>query len=134
MRVNGQQVKAAPGTCATYNIIYMVSCNCCNLVYIGRSVRALNTRIGEHRRKFYELLSGKKIDPCDDEYSLGLHLFDHGFRDRLDFNKHFRVMILECTSPKSLEVKEHKFIHILNTLKPHGINTMNPFGIRILKI
>ena len=133
MTVNGTLVKAAPGICTTYNIIYMFICNCCSQVYIGRSVRPLNTRTGEHRRKFYELLGGKKIDPSDDEYSLGLHLFDHGFRERTDFNDNFRVMILDITSPKSLEVKEHKYIHLLNTLKPNGINTMNPFGIRILK-
>ena len=132
MTVNGKLVKAAPGICTTYNI-YMFVCNCCSQVYIGRSVRPLNTRTGEHRRKFYELLGGKKIDLSDDEYSLGLHLFDHGFRERTDFNDNFRVMILDITSPKSLEVKEHKYIHLLNTLKPNGINTMNPFGIRILK-
>ena len=111
----------------------MVKCNCCELVYIGRSVRALNTRIGEHRRKFYEILGGKLIDPSDDEYSLGTHLFDHGFRDKNDFNANYSVFIIDICSPKNLEVKEHKFIHILNTLKPNGINTMNPFGIRILQ-
>ena len=133
MMVNGKLVKTAPGTCSTYNIIYMVRCRCCSLVYIGRSVRPLNARIGEHRRKYNELLGGKKVDPSDDEFSLGIHLFDHGFRDKLDFNINFNVVILEISSPRNLEVKEHKYIHILNTLKPNGINTMNPFGIRILK-
>jgi len=104
-----------------------------SLAYIGRSVRVLNARIGEHRRKYNELLGGKKVNPVDDEFSLGLHLFDHGFREQLDFDRYFSVAILEISSPKTLEVKEHKYIHLLNTLKPNGINTMNPFGIRILK-
>ena len=98
MKINGKLVRTAPGQCSTYNIIYMVTCKCCNLAYIGRSVRPLNTRIGEHRRKYTELLGGKKVDPVDDEFSLGLHLFDHGFRDKLDFNN-YSVVILEISSP-----------------------------------
>ena len=31
---------------------------------------------------------------------------------------------------KNLEVQEHKFIHLLKTLKPHGINAVDPFGIK----
>ena len=131
--VNGKLVKTAPGNCTSYNIIYMAVCKCCNLVYIGRSVRHLNTRIGEHRRSFYEILDGKKIDPQDDDYSMGIHLCNHGFWDRSDFDTNFSVVILEICSPSSLEVKEHKYIHILNTLQPNGINSFNPFGIRLLK-
>lgn len=50
----------------------------------------------------------------------------------MDFNDNFSVMILEIVSPKSLEVfKEHKYIHMLNTLKPSGIHSMNPFYITL---
>jgi hypothetical protein len=111
----------------------MAICKCCNHVYIGRSVRQLNTRIGEHRRSFYEVIEGKRIDPLDDDYSMGIHLANHGHRNRTDFDKYYNVVILDICSPKMLELKEHKYIHCLNTLQPNGINTCNPFGIRILK-
>ena len=34
---------------------------------------------------------------------------------------------------KNLEVNEHKFIHSLKTLKPHGLNVVDPFGIPLFK-
>ena len=33
--------------------------------------------------------------------SLGLHLLDHGFRHRDDFNKKFNVSIIDDSSPKT---------------------------------
>ena len=60
---------------------------------------------------------------------LGAHLYNHGLRDKHDFKKYFKVSILEVCSPKILEVKEHLFIHRLNTLSPFGINLSNPFSI-----
>ena len=50
--INGKHVKCKPGSCYTYNIIYMIVCKCCGKVYIGRTVRQLRTRLGEHRRAF----------------------------------------------------------------------------------
>ena len=107
--VNGKLVKSAPGKCCSYNIIYMVTCKCCGQVYIGRSVRQLNTRISEHRQKYYDLIkpNGAKVNPLDidDDYSLGIHLAGHGYRNRNDYNEHYNVRILEICSPKNLEVK-----------------------------
>ena len=37
-----------------------------------------------------------------DRYSLGLHLLDHGFKQRDDFNKNFKVSIIDNSSPKTL--------------------------------
>ena len=99
------------------------------------TVNTLRNRIGQHRTHFYELVDGKNVDITtdSDDYSLGVHLFnDHNLKDRKDFNKHFRVFIIDNTSPKFLEVKEHKYIHLLKTLRPLGINTVNPFGLRLL--
>ncbi len=36
-------------TCTTKNVIYMIKCPC-GLAYIGKTQRALKTRIAEHRR------------------------------------------------------------------------------------
>ena len=46
-----------------------------------------------------KLSSGDKVDETSDEYSLGLHLLDHGFRQRDDFNKNFHVSIIDNSSP-----------------------------------
>ena len=92
-RINGKKVKAAPGNCLSYNIIYLVQCSICTKAYVGRSTRSLRVRTGEHRTKFYKLLTGANVDETNDEFSLGLHLLDHGFHDRKDFNKVFSVLV-----------------------------------------
>ena len=92
--------------------------------------------MNERRRNFYQIIE-KKVEPnsetekCDD-FALGAHLYNHGFRDKHDFTKYFKVSILEVCSPKILEVQEHLFIHRLNTLSPFGINLSNPFSIPVL--
>ena len=132
--VNGKVVKSAPGTCTSYNVIYLVQCTHCEKAYVGRTIRLLRKRISEHRAKYYELLKGK-ISPNtidNDEFSLGLHLVDHGFNKREDFNENFNVSIIDNASPRTLEVRENKFIHLLKTLRPLGINTVNPFGLPLL--
>ena len=68
--------------------------------------------------EYYKLLNGDKVDGTSDEYSLGLHLLDHGFRQRDDFNKYFNVSIIDNSSPKTLRVREHKYTQLLKTLKP----------------
>ena len=130
--VNGQKVKSAGGNCMTYNIIYLIICKLCPNCYVGRTIHWLRTRINEHREKYGKLLKpGFKIDPLDDEFSLGLHLLEHGCKNRDDFDKHFSVTIISKCSPRDLEYQENKFIHFLNTLKPNGLNVANPFALPI---
>ena len=137
-RINERNVKPHSGTCITYNIIYALHCTICNKYYIGRTVRKLCERFGEHRRKFYQLVKDPNIMSSglhkdDDEYSPGLHLVEeHAASEASDFNDMYRVFIVDVCSPKTLEVKEHKYIHELKTLKPFGINTVSPFSIPLL--
>ena len=49
-----------------------------------------------------------------------------------NFNKTFKVALLEVCSPKNLDVKEHTYIHKLVSLEPQGINLSNPFSIPLL--
>ena len=88
--------------------------------------------MNQHRGKYYSLLSGNVTDTDDDEFSPGMHLIEHGFSERTDFNENFELCILLNCSPKVLEVQEHKLIHTYRTLKPSGINTCNPFSIPLL--
>lgn len=81
-RPNGKNIKPHSGTCVTYNIIYALHCTLCDKYYIGRTVRKLHERVGEHRRKFYQLMKNlntilaNNLHREDDEYSPGLHLVD----------------------------------------------------------
>ena len=133
ININGKQIKPAPGTCVTYNIIYMIPCKLCNKPYVGKSTRMLRNRFGEHRRAFYKIISGQSVDTEDDSNCIGLHLnVEHGLSKKEDFNKNFLVCILENTSPSSLDEKEHRFVHALKSLRPTGINSLNPFKIPLL--
>ena len=106
----------------------------CHKAYIGRTVSPLHIRMNGHRSKFYEIIEGTNsiLDLTKDEHSLGIHLVDHGFSTRGDFGSVYKVSIIENTSPRSLEFKENRYIHLLNTLRPHGLNTVNPFGLRLI--
>ena len=133
LTINGKKVKPAPGSCTTYNIIYLILCKQCNKPYVGKSSRMLRIRFGEHRRAFYKVISGEKVDVDDDSNCVGLHLYtEHGLRERTDFNKNVSVCILENASPSCLDVKEHRHIHSLKALRPSGLNSVNPFKIPLL--
>ena len=126
----GHPIRSAPGTCKTKNIIYLVICCLCNKPYCGRTIQILGKRMGGHRECFYQILRNEDVDISKDDYSLGLHLFhEHGLRAPEDFNKHYRVQILEVCSPARIEKKEHYYIHRYNTLHPIGLNKVNPFGL-----
>ena len=130
--VNNKPFKTAPGSCRSYNLVYMLRCKCCRKVYIGRTIQELRDRMNQHRQKFYAILSGKAVvtdnDDADD-FSPGLHLVEHGYKNRSDFNENYELYIIANCSPTVLDVFEHKFIHHFNTLRPNGINTCNPFRI-----
>ena len=129
--INGKRVRMAPGTCKTYNVIYLVQCTVCDKAYVGRTINPLHVRLDGHRSKFYEVVEGKPVNITSDDYSLGIHLLDHGLHEHTDFDKHYRVGIVENCSPKLLEVKENKYIHLLKVLRPLGLNTVNPFGLQV---
>ena len=134
IKVNGKRVRSAPGSCKTYNIVYLVRCSVCSKVYVGRTISPLHVRMNGHRSKYYEVIEGRVncFDITNDEHSLGIHLVDHGYCNRSDFNDIYNVCIIENCSPGRLDVKENKYIHLLNSLRPHGLNTVNPFGLRLI--
>ena len=133
-KYNGCKVRTAAATCMTYNIVYLVVCSICGKHYVGRSTRSLRERLGEHRRHYYRACKTKNPPnmPVEDEQALGMHLVEHGFSDDSMFDKRYKACVLEVCSPKVLEVKEHTYIHKLNSLRPNGLNVSNPFCIPLL--
>ena len=133
--VNGIAVSTVPGNCKSKNVIYLVTCRLCQKSYIGRTVQPLSDRLSGHRACFYKVLRNHNdVDINSDDFSLGLHIAnDHDCVDQADFNRLYRVQILENCSPSTLEKKEHCFIHKYNTLFPLGLNKTNPFGLTILR-
>ena len=135
LTVNSFKITPARGLCTTYNIIYLCLCTICTKPYVGRTVSSLNIRANQHRSAFYKLLKfsnnselneSEFDNDSDDIYSLGIHLIkDHNFCNRTDFNKIYRVLILEVCSPNNLEGKEHKWIHRLNRANPFSIPSLN---------
>ena len=105
----------------------------------------MNIRSNQHKSAFYKVLklaqNGCKhlsqhpvvSNDEDDLYSLGVHLVsDHGCKKRSDFNKIYKVMIIENCSPTNIEVREHVWIQNLRSLRPLGINRSNPFSMPLL--
>ena len=87
---------------------------------------------------YYKILSDPLFDTDKagdpDSYCLGKHLIDeHNCSDRGDFNNNYQIFILSNSSPRTLDVNEHKWIHKLRTIKPFGINSVDPFGIPLLQ-
>ena len=66
-------------------------------------------------------------------YCVGLHLhIEHGLSQKENFNNSVSVCILENSSPSSLDVNEHRYIHAFKSLRPSGMNSTNPFKIHLL--
>ena len=138
--INGVKIRPAPGTCSSYNVIYIFICKICKKCYVGRTVQPLHERVTEHRNYYYDLLknpdlkySDVYLNDANDTYSLGAHLIDdHNLRNRTDFDPSYNVFILKNSSPSNLEEHEHLLIQKLRTLKPYGINSCDPFGMPLL--
>ena len=142
-KINGIKIKPAPGTCSSYNIIYIFICKICvtpRKYFIGRTVKTLLEQVAEHRANFYRLLydaslklSADFLQDNSDTFSLATHLIDdHKLVCKSDFDLSYNVFILRNSSPSNLEVNEQFFAKKLGTLKPYGINTCDPFGIPFL--
>lgn len=101
--------------CSTEFVVYCLICPC-GLHYVGRTIRTLRKRFGEHRRL---------IEAGDDLHSVPLHFLkklDHSFSG-------LRVWIIESISGalpleerfKRLCQRETYWIYILNFLAPGGL-------------
>ena len=125
--------RTAKGKCNSKNLIYHARCRHCSKVYVGKTTQALNSRIYGHQGKFSECVNNYGHLPYDDDHLLGLHLYHkHQLGHRDDFDGGYEFTILENCSPKSLDLKEHKWVQKLQCVAPYGLNSHDPFGIPIL--
>ena len=63
-------------------------------------------------------------------FPLDFHIYTDQakFRD-IDFENSYFASKIENSSPSTIEVKEHKYIHRFKTLRPLGINVQNSFKL-----
>ena len=143
-QIMSDKVRPARGTCSSYNVVYLFICSICNKPYTGRTVNKMNNRTSIDRGGFKKLLKLKRNNTDlskitefnnddDDIYSLGFHLIsEHGCVNESDFNKFYKFLILENSSPQNIDVREHMWIHNLRSLRPLGIYRCNPFSLPLL--
>ena len=101
-------------SCASTNIVYLVTCNKCNMQYVGETGRSLRDRVTDH----VSCIRLKKPTP------IGLHFNQagHGL-------KHFTILAIEQFEENSESIrhmKESTWQHLLQTAHPLGINNLKP--------
>ena len=74
-----------------------------------------------------------KTSEEEDNYALCMHLYnEHGVKDELQFNEAYELYILEVTQPRTIDVREHMWIHRLQSVSPLGLNLASTFGMPLL--
>ena len=125
----GNQIQIGPHTiqikepldCHTSNLIYVLSCQKCNLHYVGQTSTSVRQRTCSHRYTFRH----KK------EAAQSRHLTAHFNLPGHEFNRDFKITPLQTITldPNkkinsiNLQRLENKWIDKLNTLHPSGLNT-----------
>ena len=100
------------------NVIYCITCNYCNKLYIGETGRRLGDRFREHLRDV-ERNDKDASKPVARHFNLPNHS-----------KQHMAVcgLSLHLGSSESRKTLEQKFIFQIGTLNPHGINERFSFN------
>ena len=106
-------------TCSSSSIIYCISCNKCNILYIGETSRQLNNRFGEHMRNVKHKIHLKEEHENDPDSNISKHfnLPNHSIEDMSILGLLFAPT--DSTKRKTLE---KRIIFRLATLHPAGLN------------
>ena len=102
--------------CGSDFVIYALACPC-NLLYVGRTIRPLRQRFGEHRRK---------IEAGKDKHSVPRHFLECHQKS----TNGLKVWVIEQIPKKYTEAerfhrlceRETFWIYSLGALRPGGIN------------
>ena len=100
-------------TCKAKNIVYMISCDMCNMQYVGETENALHIRMNGHRSD----ITTKKLDK---PVAAHFNQPNHSYED-------LRVIGIEKVkdrnnSRKWKKLRERYWIFELRTLTPEGLN------------
>lgn len=102
--------------CSTTYVIYCISCPC-GLLYVGRTIRTLRARFGEHRRA---------VQANNPLYSTARHFTTHHQQNIADLNVWVIESIPDQFTPaerfQRLCRQETFWIFTLNSLAPNGLN------------
>ena len=105
-------------TCTSANVIYCITCNYCNKLYIGETGRRLGDRFREHLRDV-ERNDKDASKPVARYFNLPNHSKQH---------RAVCGLSLHLGSSESRKTPEQKFIFQIGTLNPHGINKRFSFN------
>lgn len=95
-------------SCNAKNIIYCITCNNCNLQYVGLTTQSFKQRISQH---IYDIKKGTKQTILVDHF--------HGTNCcSLDIS----VTILDRDDSANLREREYQWMKILGTISPFGLN------------
>ena len=131
-------IRTAAGNCQSKNIVYLVMCKLCHKPYTGKTTQHCHCRMNQHRWCFSNYIKHHgqvklKTARDEDNYALGIHLYnDHGLRSDQNFDDAYEVYILEVTQPRIIDIREHMWIHRLQSLTPSGINLASTYGLPML--
>lgn len=103
-------------SCTSKNVIYLISCNICNLQYIGQTKQCLRDRLNGHRNKIKQNLLKT---PIVSHFNLPNHTFDN-----------LKIQFIENVLDESIILERELFwIKTLQTISPFGLNdNISGFG------
>ena len=100
-------------SCKTKNLIYLITCNTCNIQYVGLTETEMHSRMNKHRSKINKSTFNS------------VYIVQHFSKEGHNF-KEARIQIidyiLENENLRVLKNKENFWINTLNTAYPLGLN------------
>ena len=98
-------------TCTTTNVIYVIVCTACEMIYVGETKRRMADRTNEHLRSIRLHTTGL---PVAHHFNLPGHSISN-----------FKICgIVRCSGATDEErkIREERMIHRLGCLQPNGVN------------
>ena len=107
-------------TCISLNVIYVITCTCCDKIYIGETKRRLADRFTEHHRSI-------KINSPGLPAAAHFNSSEHSI-----FNAKVSV-VTSCVNDTYRKTEEERLIYKLRTLEQRGMNVrLHSFPVSIV--
>lgn len=99
--------------CKAFNIIYKLTCNICQMAYVGQTSNALHYRMNQHRKNVKDYVNTNEPHKYNAEFD---HFKLHGFN-----NITIAILDIKKTLNERLFI-ENQYIKHDNTNYPYGLN------------